>query len=331
MKNMISVIVCTYNQEDTIARTLDSILMQQCHVPFEIIIGEDCSTDRTGDICREYAKKHPEKIKLFTNPHNKGVIDNYFDCLLAAQGDYIADCAGDDFWVDNQKLEKEINIMESDDSITLVHTAWRSYNEHTKEAKDSPQQPFPAPITDGKTMLEAILTQTNMPVIQLCSSLYRADIIQKAHHDYNVLFRGQGIVCEDLQIAFFEALNGNIAYLPDVTLHYSQGEDTISSPKDIRKLFDFYKKATTQSWDIAETFGIKSKTTEKFFSQRTFAMLMHAFRAHDSQMRNEALDCKKQWGVKNNFAILMVKSITACESIWDCTLVVRKIFIKLKK
>lgn len=328
---MISVIVCTYNQEKTIARTLDSVLCQKCHLPFEIIIGEDCSTDHTGDICKDYAKRYPEKIRLFSHPQNKGLVNNYFDCLLAAKGAYIADCAGDDFWVDDLKLEKELNIMESDDSITLVHTAWRSYNEHTKEAKDSSLQPFPAPITDGKTMLEAILTQTSMPVIQLCTSLYRTDVILKAYHDYTALFRGQDIVCEDLQVSFFAAKNGNIAYLPDATLHYSQGDDTISSPKDIRKIFNFYQKATTQSCVIAETFGIKSKTTERFFSQRAFAMLMYAFRAHDAQMRNEAIECQKRWGANSNGAILIVKSITACEPIWSCALAMRQILLKLKK
>ena len=110
MENLISVVVCTYNQEDTIARTLDSILMQQCHVPYEIIIGEDCSTDHTRDICKSYAEKHPNVIRLIANKQNKGVLDNYFDCLLAAQGKYIADCAGDDFWTDPLKLEKEVTI-----------------------------------------------------------------------------------------------------------------------------------------------------------------------------------------------------------------------------
>ena len=60
MENLISVVVCTYNQEDTIARTLDSILMQQCHVPYEIIIGEDCSTDQTRSVCETYANKYPD-------------------------------------------------------------------------------------------------------------------------------------------------------------------------------------------------------------------------------------------------------------------------------
>ena len=59
---MISVIVCTYNQEDTIGRTLDSILCQECHLPYEIVIGEDCSTDGTLAVCNAYQQAHPDKI-----------------------------------------------------------------------------------------------------------------------------------------------------------------------------------------------------------------------------------------------------------------------------
>ena len=67
MKPTISVIVVTYNQEATIGRTLDSILMQQCHVPYEIVIGEDCSSDQTLAVCEQYAEKHPDKIRLLAN------------------------------------------------------------------------------------------------------------------------------------------------------------------------------------------------------------------------------------------------------------------------
>ena len=79
MENMISVVVITYNQEVTISRTLDSILMQQCHVPFEIVIGEDCSTDNTRAICQSYAEKHPDIIRLFCNEQNKGIVKQIYE------------------------------------------------------------------------------------------------------------------------------------------------------------------------------------------------------------------------------------------------------------
>lgn len=132
MDCIISVIVLTYNQEGTIAHALDSILSQKCSVPFEIVIGDDCSTDNTTNICEDYQRRFPEIIRLIVNKKNKGIVDNYYDCLLECRGKYIADCAGDDFWIDDRKLEKEVTILENDPSVTLVHTNWFCYNENTR-------------------------------------------------------------------------------------------------------------------------------------------------------------------------------------------------------
>ena len=83
MEDLISVIVITYNEEKTIARTLDSILMQKCSLPIEIVIGEDNSTDGTRAVCEDYARRFPSIIRLMDKAPNKGLVDNFFDanCL----------------------------------------------------------------------------------------------------------------------------------------------------------------------------------------------------------------------------------------------------------
>ena len=149
MENIISVIIITYNQQDTIGRSIDSVLMQKCHLPYEIIIGEDASTDDTRTICQDYAKKYPDIIRLFCNEHNKGITDNYIDCLLQSRGKYIADCAGDDFWTDPMKLEKELCVMEEYPNVTMVITNWQFYNEQTRHISPSRQIQH-APITPGR-------------------------------------------------------------------------------------------------------------------------------------------------------------------------------------
>ena len=190
-KNIISVIITTYNQESTIARTLDSVLAQRCQWPIEIVLGEDCSTDGTRDICRQYAEKHADTIRLFANERNKGVIDNYFDCLLQCKGKYIADCAGDDFWTDEHKLQKQLEVMEAHPEVTIAHTEWLYYDETTNATTTPPPAVFTRPLTDGKLMLPAIITQTNRPVVHLCTSLYRAETILKAYHDDTFMFRNK--------------------------------------------------------------------------------------------------------------------------------------------
>ncbi|MDD2612459.1 MAG: glycosyltransferase, partial [Bacteroidales bacterium] len=68
----VSILVITYNQEAYIGKALDSLLMQECPFDYEILVGEDCSTDGTRNICLEYAKNNPDKIRLFLNEKNKG-------------------------------------------------------------------------------------------------------------------------------------------------------------------------------------------------------------------------------------------------------------------
>ena len=327
MENMISVVVITYNQEDTISRTLDSILMQQCHIPFEIIIGEDCSTDHTRAICQSYAEKHPDIIRLICNQQNKGIVDNYFDCLLACRGKYIADCAGDDFWTDPQKLEKEVSMMEAHDNVTMVITNWQYYDEASQTTMTSRQQQH-APITPGHDLLKAIITQHNMSVFHLCTALYRADVFRKAYEEDTFLFRNKDFCSEDIQIAFSMALQGDIAYLPDITLNYSLSQNTVSNSADDIKQFGFVRKMTDLIHYLASKHHID---LADFFPNRIFALGMHAFRAHQPQLYQATLACEKEWHVSRPLKNKILFAVMSREWLWKIGLMVRQAFIRLKR
>ena len=327
MEEMISVVVVTYNQEKTIARTLDSILCQRCHLPIEIVIGEDASTDNTRAICEDYARRYPQ-IRLFSNPQNKGVADNYIDCLLACKGKYIADCAGDDFWVDPEKLEKEVTVMEQHPQVTMVITNWRFYNEPTQQTEPGHQKTL-APITSGHQLLEAFITQTGMSVFHLCSSLYRADIFCSCYQQDPHFFRSY--VTEDLQIACAMAQHGDIAYLPDVTLHYSIGNESVSAQKDEARQFRFLRNVTQLSFDLAKRYGLKRPTMEAFFSLRIFTLGMHAFRAHDAALFQETLDCEQEWQPQRTTKIRVLFFVMRHEALWRIALLMRQVFVALKQ
>ena len=329
MENLISVVVCTYNQEDTIARTLDSILMQQCHVPYEIIIGEDCSTDQTRSVCEIYANKYPDKIRILANKENKGIVDNYFDCILASNGQYIADC--DDLWTDPLKLEKEVTILEQHPDVTLVHTDWNIYNETTGTSTPSAQKPFTTPVTSGKQMLEAIITQTRIPVIHLCTSLYRASIIRQALNEDSFMFRNKEFGCEDIQVAFVMAQQGNIAYLADVTLNYSQGLETISFSPNYHKQFTFARRVGDLSYYIATKHGIVSEQTERYFNARAFELGMYAFRAYDLQLFQEARKQTSKWIRKPSASLQWLFFVMQHPWLWRLGLQTRKVFVNVKQ
>ena len=121
----VSVIVCTYNQEQTIAPFARVDTRPEDRLSIRNHSCRRCSSDSTPEICADYARRYPDIIRPFLNKRNKGVVDNYFDCVEACRGKYIADLAGDDMWTDPQKLARQARIMDNDSDIVLCHAAWR--------------------------------------------------------------------------------------------------------------------------------------------------------------------------------------------------------------
>lgn len=118
----VSVIVLVYNQERYLRKALDSILEQKINFKYEIIISDDCSTDNSPQILKEYLEKYPEVIKVFFQKNNIGVTKNHYFLLKNCKGKYIAQLEGDDFWIDKNKLQKQYNILEKTNYIGVVHS-----------------------------------------------------------------------------------------------------------------------------------------------------------------------------------------------------------------
>ena len=96
-KSLVSVVVVTYQHEKYIRECLDGILQQKTNFPFEIIIGEDQSSDGTREICKEYADKYPEKIRLFLHSRENVIYINgnatgrynFLECLKSSTGNIL--------------------------------------------------------------------------------------------------------------------------------------------------------------------------------------------------------------------------------------------------
>jgi glycosyltransferase involved in cell wall biosynthesis len=95
----------TYNHEKFIAQAIESVLMQKTDFPFELLIGEDCSTDGTREIVREYSRKHPGIIRAYLRAPNIGARENFRQVFVAARGRYLTPLEGDDYWTDPRRLQ----------------------------------------------------------------------------------------------------------------------------------------------------------------------------------------------------------------------------------
>ena len=109
----VSVTVVTYNQENYIEQALESIVAQKVNFPYEIIIADDASTDKTLDICKKYASKFPNVITIVPEEENMGTTKNHLRACKMASGEYICNLEGDDYWCDEYKLQKQVDFLES--------------------------------------------------------------------------------------------------------------------------------------------------------------------------------------------------------------------------
>lgn len=115
----VSVICQTYNHAKYIDQAIRSMVMQETDFKYEIIIGDDCSTDNSADLIQVWADQYPEKIVFVRRESNIGGKENFKDLLKRSRGKYIALNEGDDFWTDNNKLQRQFDYLESQPECTV--------------------------------------------------------------------------------------------------------------------------------------------------------------------------------------------------------------------
>lgn len=108
----VSVICTVYNKEKFLRKTLDSLVMQKTNFRYEIIVVDDVSTDGSRQIIDEYAEKYPNLIRSFYNEKNLGITLNWIQSCEYARGVYIARSDADDCWVDEYKIQKQVDLLE---------------------------------------------------------------------------------------------------------------------------------------------------------------------------------------------------------------------------
>ncbi|MGM9816658.1 MAG: glycosyltransferase family 2 protein [Lepagella sp.] len=293
----ISVIVVTYNQEDSIARTLDSILSQRLDAEYEIVIGDDASTDATGDICQDYARRFPDKICYLRRPHNLGVVDNYFDCIRRARGNWIADCAGDDVWVDDTKLQSQLDVVREYSDVSMVATDWMCRDSQTGALSrhDNALPPRGVEFYPPDTLLTDIVTQRRM--VHLCTALYSRDLIIDFADRHPSLCVDREFACEDLQIILAMAHAGRVVILPQVTLHYSIGHDSVSHRNDPDQMFEYARRVVRQSLMLQRHFKVSGEEVREFNSRKIEYLASLAFRCDRRSNREVVARFIKQYDI----------------------------------
>jgi len=214
-KPKVSILCLSYNQEKYISQALDSFLMQETNFSFEVLINDDASTDKTTQILKTYQKKHPHIIKpIFhrQNQYSQGVRNITFNALLPlAQGKYISLCEGDDFFIDKNKLQLQVDFLDKHPNYSLCFHPGKIFFENHEE-KDSI---YPDPEEIIKHTVTELLKRNFMLTNTV---LYRR---QKQYH-----FPQNYVTPGDWYLHLYHAKHGKIGFINRVMSTYrrhSQG------------------------------------------------------------------------------------------------------------
>ena len=222
---LVSILCVTYNHKDYIAQALDSFLMQKTNFKFQVIVGDDCSTDGTTEILKEYAKKYPDIIKPIFREKNIGATKNSLEVYSNAKTPYVAICEGDDYWIDEYKLQKQVDFLETHPDYSICFHPVKVVYEGFDFEKTDEIYPTQKMIKSGTTF--ELLLKTNF--IQTTSVVYRWMFNQTNTRQYFL-----DISPGDWFISLLHAKEGKIKMLPEIMAVYrrhSQGvwSDSIKS------------------------------------------------------------------------------------------------------
>jgi glycosyltransferase involved in cell wall biosynthesis len=257
----VSICMITYNHEPYIKQAIEGVLMQKCNFPIELIIGEDCSTDKTRQICKDFELKHSE-IKLLPSETNIGMMQNFIKTLQACTSKYIAFCEGDDYWTDPYKLQKQVDFLESNADYGLIYT-------NHKIRTECSDKPYTAPAMScySGEILEKLIKQNFIASLTVC---FRSSLLSKidiAEITSNKFLMGDYPMW--LQIANITKIH----YLDEVTSIYRVTSESASHSTSLKNNECFILSSLRVQLFYLKKFGIKN-ITENELKVAQYSLIM---------------------------------------------------------
>jgi glycosyltransferase involved in cell wall biosynthesis len=233
-KPKISVLMITYNHAPFIRQALDSVFAQTTDFSYEVVIGDDASTDGTGTILAEYAGNYPERIRLLSRTANLGMNANFAATLEACQGEYVALLEGDDYWIGSKKLMQQAEFLDGHpECVSCFHNVMVFSDDASVpvagyHAQKDGRQLMCAPDLPARFSQSDLLKRNFIPT---CSVMFRRSSAGQLPRWFKKLHLGD----HPLHILCTE--HGLAAYLPEVMGAYRlHGSSVWSSKSQLHRM-----------------------------------------------------------------------------------------------
>jgi glycosyltransferase involved in cell wall biosynthesis len=250
---VVSVTMITYNHEPYIAQAIEGVLLQEVDFPYELVIGEDCSTDATREIVLEHQKKYPDIIRVITSDMNVGARKNSIRTLKACRGKYLTFCDGDDYWCHPEKLQKQVDFLESNPDYGLVHSDYNKLINKTGKIIEFWHKQTNVKIPDDNSF-EKLLVKNCIATSTVCA---RSELVKQAKMT-NVGYY-ENWMSWDRFVWMEISRHSKIEYIDEPLSVYRRREESISNSKDIKKKLNFIKSSYDMRFYFIDKYGCSEK------------------------------------------------------------------------
>ncbi|MEH2204207.1 MAG: glycosyltransferase [Nostoc sp.] len=256
----VSILMMTYNHENYIAQAIESVLMQEVNFEYEVVIGEDYSTDNTRQILIDYQRNYPKKIRLLLPDKNLGMHKNFMNTLQACQGQYIAVLEGDDYWTSCDKLQKQVDFLDKNlDFAICFHNVLVFW-------QDNSYSPTIFLHNQSKTSTIENLLINNF--ISTPSVMYRAGLVQEFPDWFSEQSMG------DWTFHILNAQYGKIGYIDEVMAAYRvHAKGVWSSKSRESQIKETIRMLDTIKYNLSSQYQAIINTSTNFYSQQLAIVL----------------------------------------------------------
>lgn len=245
---MIGVCIVTYNQEKYIAECIDSALEQVCSESVRVYVADDCSTDGTAEVCRQYG----DRIVFIEREKNLGLVGNTMALLDQIRKDgceYVAMLDGDDYWCDNRKLQKQIDYLQAHPEFGLVHTCVDClYPDRIRRDRRTS-------VVEGN-----VWDIIENYVIGNCSVVFRTELLKLIDFDE---FQHQGLNSCDYAMYCIFARKTQFGFLTDHTAVWRRGHESVSCNKSVEKQIAYVQNDVAHWRYLSKLFPERFTYSEK--------------------------------------------------------------------
>ncbi|MFY2763359.1 glycosyltransferase family 2 protein [Arenimonas sp. MALMAid1274] len=292
---VVSVLMVAYNHEAWIGAAIEGIVGQEYADGFELVIGEDCSSDRTREIALDFQRRFPNLVRVITSAHNVGPAANHARVIAAARGSLLAFCEGDDYWCHPGKLAAQARLLQENPQAAMVHAdwvrsrrdatgAWQHRPEHSEHAR------LPLRHLQGDLFhafyFGRILRTCTLMVRRSALEAYKAAAISRPAYRF-----------EDTVINAYLTSRWSVAYWPEVAAVYRESPGSLLRSGVASKI-SFLRSSLQFDSDARRFFADRADYPQAYRWELAVGMALWALKGRDLAAFREAVsDLWRHFGI----------------------------------